>query len=162
MSSIVQKPDLRIVQTLTGLAAHHGKTYCIPSQKTILHLVRTHTGRVMSPRTLNRHLAALERDGWIQRLRRHKRGRTGALELHSTLYHLKRRALAWLAGTAKAAAQILRNWAHVVDSYAVPLTAENVNPSSQSLSGGVKTTPPPEFQRLKEALRAANPKAKPL
>lgn len=162
MSSIVQKPDLRIVQTLTGLAAHHGKTYCLPSQKTILRLVKNRTARTMSPRTLNRHLAALERDGWIQRVRRHKRGRTGALELHSTLYHLKRRALAWLAGTARAAAQILRNWAQAVDPSAVPLLAQSENPFVETSSSGGKKPPPEDFKRLKEALRAANPRAKPL
>lgn len=162
MPRIVQKPDLRLVQTLTGLAAHHGKTYCIPSQKTILHLVRVRTARVMSLSTLNRHLAALERDGWIQRVRRHKRGRTGALELHSTLYHLKRRALAWLAGTAKAAGQILRNWLQPVDSSAVSLLTQYESSHLKSSSGGVKTTPPPEFKELVERLRRANPKAKPL
>lgn len=162
MTSLVQKPDLRIVQTLTGLAGHHGKDYVIPSQRTILRLVKMHTGRSMSLRTLNRHLGALERDGWIQRLRRHKRGRTGALELHSTLYHLKRRALAWLAGTAVAAAKILRNFAQVVENYAVPLTAQNTNPMFESSSSGGRKPPPPEWKGVVEALRAAKRRTKPL
>lgn len=162
MASLLQKPDLRVIQTLTGLAAYHGKTYVMPSQRTIVRLLRQRTGRRMSPRTLNRHLTALERDGWIERVRRHKRGRTGALELHSTLYHLKRRALAWLAGSAVAAAKILRNFAHLVDSSAVSLLAQNNNPLLKSSSPAAFKPPPPEWQSTVERLRRANRRAKPL
>ena len=162
MTSLVQKPDLRIVQTLTGLAGHYGKEYVVPSQRTIVRLVKIHTGRSMSLRTLNRHLGALERDGWIQRLRRHKRGRTGKLELHSTLYRLRRRALAWLHGSAVAAAKILRNFAQAVDSYAVTITAQNTNTLFDSSSSGGRKPPPPEWNALTRALRARHSKAKPL
>lgn len=162
MSSLVQNPDLRLVQTLTGLAAHHGKTYCIPNQQTILHLMKQHTGRHMATRTLNRHLGALERDGWLERVRRHKRGRTGALELHSTLYRLKRRCLAWVAKTAVTAAKLLRRFAQVLDLSAVPLLAQSENPYVETSTPAAKNQPPPEFKSLVERLRRANPKAKPL
>lgn len=162
MTSLVQKPDLRIVQVLTGLAGHYGKSYCIPAQKTILHLVRTHTGRAMSPRTLNRHLGALERDGWIKRIRRHTKDKTGMLVLHSTLYHILRRSAAWLNSVARAAASFFRTRAYPLASSAVSKTAQYENPITTSSSSGVAKPPPPEWKDVVERLRRANPKAKPL
>ena len=101
----VNHPDLRILGVLAGLCGYHRKAYCYPSQETIVRLTQTHSGRAISRRSLNRHLGALELAGWIRRMRRHKRGRSGMLELHSTLYQLTRQALRWLNG----AASFLRN-----------------------------------------------------
>ena len=44
-------------------------------------------------RTLNYHLDALERQGFIRRIRRHRRTPTG-IEMHSTLYVLLPKAFA--------------------------------------------------------------------
>lgn len=88
----VLNPDLRILRALVGLADHYSRDWCKPKQVKILDLARRFTGRIMSRRNLCRHLGALERDGWIERIRRHRRAPDGSLELHSTCYRIKRRA----------------------------------------------------------------------
>lgn len=87
---------MRLLAILTGLCAHVGKLYCFPSQEKILELLRKRYSVDMSRRSLNRHLGALARDFYIQRVRRHcqTRGATGRrLVLHSTLYKLTGRAM---------------------------------------------------------------------
>ncbi len=98
MSDYVATPDIRLVVLLAGLAGRYGKLWCYPSQQTILSILSRHYSFQMSRRTLNRHLGALESQGWIRRIRRHRRGPRGSLELHSTLYVLRRRALRLLSG----------------------------------------------------------------
>src|SRR5712692_10195468 len=93
----VRHPDIRLVALLAGHAASFKKIYSYPSQETICKLFQRHAGRNMSRRTLNRHLGALETQHWIKRVRRHRRSRSGQLELHSTLYTLARQAIRWLA-----------------------------------------------------------------
>lgn len=93
MSDYVAAPDFRLVNLLFGLAAHHGKLWCYPSQDKLCQLLARFHGRRMSRRSVNRHLGALVRDGWLQRLRRHKRGEDGGFEMHSTLYTFTRRAV---------------------------------------------------------------------
>lgn len=88
----VLNPDLRILRALVGLADHYARDYCKPRQIKILELAKRFTGRIMSRRNLCRHLGALERDGWIERIRRHRRAKDGSLELHSTCYRIKRRS----------------------------------------------------------------------
>lgn len=85
-SDAVKNPDSRIVEVLAGLAAHTYKSWCFPSQEKIVELLKRFTGRVMSRRTLNRHLAGLERDGQIRRKRRHIRDKRLGMVLRSTLY----------------------------------------------------------------------------
>lgn len=93
MTDYALHPDFRLVNLLFGLAARYGKLWCYPCQDKLCDLLTRFHGRAMSRRTLNRHLGGLVRDGWLKRVRRHRRGDTGALELHSTLYVLSRRAL---------------------------------------------------------------------
>jgi len=162
MQTLPQNPDQRVLTYLTGLAGHHGRNYCWPSQNTIRRGLAARTGRSMSPRTLNRHLAALTRDGWVKRIRRHRRGKTGTLELHSTLYTFTRRTLAWLAAAARTAGRFLGQRAQVLDSFAVPSLAQYENPNTQSLSLGGQNRPPPGWKDVVERLRRTNKKAKPL
>ena len=103
----VRHPDIRIMETLAGLAGHHERTWCYPSQEKILELLRKFTGRALSRRHLNRHLRALERDGLIRRVRRHIRDKTRGLLLRSTVYVLAGR---WLARTRQLVAAAAR-WA---------------------------------------------------
>ena len=93
MPYYVVAPDFRLVNLLFGLATYHGKLWCYPSQDKLCDLLVRFHGRKMSRRTVNRHLGGLVRDGWLKRLRRHRRGATGELELHSTLYSFTRRAI---------------------------------------------------------------------
>lgn len=86
--SLVQRADLRVLNVLAGMSTHFGKLWCFPNQRTLLEQLRLKHGRTMCRRTLNNHLGALERDGYIKRHRRHKKGEDGQLELHSTVYTL--------------------------------------------------------------------------
>lgn len=88
--------NLALITLIRGNSLHYGKNYCYPSQKRLTELYHDFTGQIMSRRSLNRHLKALETTGWLTRQRRHKRNALGQLELHSTLYRLTRRAYRWL------------------------------------------------------------------
>lgn len=101
----VQNADSRILETLAGLAGHHGRTWCYPSQEKLLELLKRFTGRTMSRRHLCRHLKALERDGYLRRIRRHKRARNGSLWLRSTCYVLGGR---WLCRAARLVKAVLK------------------------------------------------------
>lgn len=162
MPTLPRNPDVRIIEVLAGLACRYNKSYSFPSQDKILELLRRHTGRLMSRRTLNRHLAALERDGWIRRLRRHRRGQSGRLELHSTLYHMLRRTAAWIHKLGRAAATWMKTQAFPLPPFAVTSTAQNTTPLGEISSSGGQKPPPEEFKTMLEALRAATRKAKPL
>ena len=98
MSDYVAAPDFRLVHLLFGLASSHGKLWCYPSQDKLCQLVGRFHGRRMSRRTANRHLGGLVRDGWLKRLRRHRREPGRGMVLHSTLYTFTRRTLRAFAG----------------------------------------------------------------
>ncbi len=93
MTAYVIVPDFRLVNLLFGLATHHGKLWCYPSQRKLCALLAQFHGRRMSRRTVNRHLGGLVRDGWLKRKRRHCKGAGGQMEMHSTLYSFTRRAV---------------------------------------------------------------------
>ena len=107
-SNTVRNPDIRIMETLAGLAGKFERTWCYPSQEKILELLKRFTGRRLSRRHLNRHLHALVRDGMLRRIRRHVRERSGALRLRSTVYVLAGR---WLARVRQMVNAAVR-WAH--------------------------------------------------
>ena len=107
-TNTVRHPDIRIMETLAGLAGHYARDWCYPSQEKILELLKRFTGRRLSRRHLNRHLRALVRDGLLRRIRRHVRARSGALRLRSTVYVLAGRWLARVRQLVNAAAR----WAH--------------------------------------------------
>jgi DNA-binding HxlR family transcriptional regulator len=90
----VINPDTRICEVLAGLAAHTYKAWCFPTQDKICELLKRFTGRTMSRRTLNRHLAALERDGQLRRQPRHYRDKHKGMVLRSTLYVIAGRFMA--------------------------------------------------------------------
>lgn len=107
MCDYVATPDFRLVVVLWGLATTHSKLYAYPAQQTLLDLVRRFHGRQLSRRSANRHLGALQRDGWIQRIRRHRYRPGIGLEMHSTLYKFTRRAVRYFAGVAGRTARVL-------------------------------------------------------
>lgn len=98
---MTQKPQFIIVALLVNMAKHFKKGYAFPSQKRILELLQTRYSITMSRATLNRHLKALEKLGWFERIRRHTRARDGSLEMHSTLYRLSREAFRLFVGNSK-------------------------------------------------------------
>lgn len=137
MSAItyVQKPELALVSILGGLSERHGKTYCYPSQEWLCeHLARFAAHR-MSRRTLNRHLHALEKFGWIKRLRRHRRRAGRGFEFRSTLYILTRRSFRWLSMFAKVAARAVK-WGRVT------IPAQNIPPRDSYTRGACTAAPP--------------------
>lgn len=99
------RPNMVFVTILGGLADKKKKGYCYPSQEWLCDYYEGVTGLPISRRTLNRHLAGLERDQLIKRLRRHRRSPDAArgFEMRSTLYTLTRRAMRWLASLGGAA-----------------------------------------------------------
>jgi DNA-binding HxlR family transcriptional regulator len=84
----VKNPDMGICHVIAGLAGDCRKTYCFPTQKKICELMVRFGYRDMSRRTLNRNLAALEQDGYVQRVRRHEHVKGVGIVFHSTLYRL--------------------------------------------------------------------------
>jgi hypothetical protein len=104
-ANTVKNPDLRILEVLAGNAAHWNKTYSWPSQEKILDLLRRFTGRIMSRRTLNRHLNALQSMCYLRRIRRHRRNHAGQIEMHSTLYTVTAR---WLGRITRLAHRAVR------------------------------------------------------
>lgn len=110
-ANTVLNPDSRILETLAGLAGHHFRTWCYPTQAKILELMKRFTGRTMSARTLNRHLRALERDGHIRRIRRHVHDKRKGFLLRSTCYVIAGRFLSRVGRIIRAAAR----WAKTPD-----------------------------------------------
>lgn len=98
---------LLVLHVLTETASYHNKTYCFPNQKTIIRSLARRFGRQMSRRTLCRWTGYLEANGYLRRLKRHCRGKTGQLELHSTLYTFPRRAINLLRSLTRKVSQLV-------------------------------------------------------
>lgn len=148
-ANAVAKPDLRVLDVLWQLAAHHGRQWCYPSQDTITALLRRFHARRMSRRTLNRHLRALVAGGYVERIRRHIRKSNGELLLRSTVYTLLPRARRAIVRTARAVAQLARGGAKWLTYHAVteaaqhgrPLSSPSSPPGASPPSGGAETPP---------------------
>lgn len=120
----VRNPDLRVMETLMGLASYHRKTYCFPTQAKLCELVKRITGRTMSRRTLNRHLAGLERQGFVRRTRRHQAHRTHGFVMRSTLYRIGARYLARVRNIVAGVAKFSRAANDLIASSRVPQAAQ--------------------------------------
>jgi hypothetical protein len=83
---VMTKRQEKIVFCLLSVARRHRKKYCYPSQFKIVELTKLYGGVQFSRRTLNRDLRFLEDNGFIERVRRIKRGPDGSLVMRSTLY----------------------------------------------------------------------------
>jgi len=84
--------DQKILEAFFYLCQKAKKNYCWPSQMALLRILDTVHGIQISRRTLNYHLKSLESNGFIRRIRRIKRGKSGQIEFHSTLYQLLNKA----------------------------------------------------------------------
>ncbi len=140
----VINPDTRICEVLAGLAAHTFKTWCFPTQEKICELVYRFTGRKMSRRTLNRHLAGLERDGQLKRVQRHHHDKHRGMVLRSTLYVIGGRFMARIGRIVTAS----RRWAEARKNFRaadplssrsgvrVPSLAQHKNPPYKGYTSG--------------------------
>ena len=78
--------NIALAQELAGHAASFGLTWCYPSHDTLRAKLAKHHSQHISPRTITRHLAALEAAGWIRRQCRHQPAADGHWTFRSTLY----------------------------------------------------------------------------
>ena len=107
-----------ILGTLVGVSKTYKKKYCYPSQAKIIDLLKKYHGFDISRRTLNRDLLELQKEGFITRMRRLRRSRSGALLFSSTLYKFTHKAFKYLYGLGK--------WVQgVFSSFRVPKVAHN-------------------------------------
>lgn len=92
--------DYRIISLLCGLGGYYKRRYVYPSQEWLLANLTKYYGRSMSRSTLCRHMAALERDGYLKRTKRHTYSPTLGILFRSTLYQITRKALRFAAAMA--------------------------------------------------------------
>ncbi len=130
-----------IVQALAWLKSRNKKHYCYPSQDKIIKILSISYSITRCRRTLNYHLAYLEQQGYIVRVRRTHAGLDGQPAFASTLYMLRKRALALLGLMIDRLARAgLASWARVKK---LVNDDETVNFARvQSLLGGIKSMPP--------------------
>lgn len=161
MTNLTANPRIELVTLLAGLAGLHKKRYCWPSQDKICKLYEKRTGRRMARSTLNEQLGGLVRDGWITRTRRHRRGENGEMEMHSTLYSFRRRAIRYLGGLGAALAIWCTGFASFAADLPCPDSQTISVPSVQNHSRGGASHPPDGpnkvaleyLQRARELLR---------
>ena len=77
-----------ILSIINGLNGMFDKLYCFPSQIKIIDLLEKRYSVKRSRRTLNRHLKEMERIGFIERTRRHRRDKVKGMIFKSTLYKI--------------------------------------------------------------------------
>lgn len=90
--------DQSIILILNYIQGMKGKKYSIPSQLKILELLRCHYRIVICLRTLNYHLAKLEKLKYIYRKRRNPLTVLGKRIYQSTMYSLAASAYRYLSG----------------------------------------------------------------
>jgi len=143
MTDYVKTPDLRILGVLAGFCGFHGKLWCFPAQRTILATLARRYARTLTRRSLNRHLGALEIQHYIERRRRHRHGPAGRIDMHSTIYVLKARAVQALKDFGSfmltvAAHPWARRWLA-----AVPNQAQCAAPLGHFTTSGARQGAPP-------------------
>lgn len=133
--------DYRIMSLLCGLAGHHKKRYVYPSQEWLLGKLEQFYGRDMSRSTLCRHMAALERDGYLKRTRRISRHPTKGMLFRSTLYQITRKTIRF----ATYMTGIVRFFGpkHPGKETPMPCVSHDTlsNPLSKDCRGGFDTAP---------------------
>lgn len=80
------------INVIGYLSKTSGKNYCYPSQKKILILLERFYNVCIKRRQLNYILAHLEKEEFISRKRRLKKGKDGKIIFNTTLYWLKEKA----------------------------------------------------------------------
>lgn len=81
--------DTAILATLQGFSLHWKKKYCYPNQKTLLKTLKNNWRMSICRRTLNYHLAWLEKNKYIKRYKAHYRDKlTGKFVFRSTRFYV--------------------------------------------------------------------------
>lgn len=134
----------KIIEIVALLMERTGKSYCFPSQETLLTMLREYYGIKISRRMLNYHLRDLEDRNLIRRQRRIIRLPNGSLDFKSSLYFFQAAGYRLLNRIKKYAETITRlfisnsaNRKHRKYTF--------VKPSPASLPGGLfndRTVPP--------------------
>jgi len=106
-----------ILETLVGMANKYAKSYVYPTHKTLLDRLERYHQVKISKRTLTYHLRRLELEGFIQRIRRIRRGKDGRLEGRSTLYKLGKGAKRWARWICKMARDSVKVWPEIWREY---------------------------------------------
>lgn len=120
----VRNPDMRLLNVIHELAAHHAQTWCKPSGDKLRELLQRFHGVIMSPHTLWRHIGALVRDGYLIRTCRHKKLPSGSWELHSNLYRLGSRGFDYIGATFRAMKRVIHRARAKIKGFAMPETAQ--------------------------------------
>jgi len=123
---MVESREWGVLDTLVGIGRKHGKGYCYPSQKTILELMERFHNVRFCRRTLNRDLGDLERQGYITRLRRHRRGTDGKIRFASTLYRFTAKLFNYLMLKGKGIKKVF-------DIFRVPKLAQHPRATAKHL-----------------------------
>lgn len=127
----VRRPERAILAVINRLQGFHRKRYAFPAQRTILeYLWRWHRVK-MSPRTLCRHLNALQQEIQVSRTRRLEYHRRKGTRFRSTLYHLQAR---YFARVKTEAIFALRSLAASSASGRVPYPANHLRSFIENLS----------------------------
>jgi len=143
MNDYVINPDFRVLTILAGLAGHQGRTWCNPYQKTLLRLIGQFTQRLMSRRTLLRHLGALVRDNWIERINRHQRLPSGELDLRASAYVITLKAQKWLGAMRRSVGRMFTAPPNTLTLLAVPDWAHSLD-TDVSIYIHTAAIPPPK------------------
>ena len=122
--NITYKADTRILLVLMGIAAKYKRQWCYPNQQTILTQLQRWHRTTISRRTLCRHMLGLEARGYLRRIRRHSKDRTGALILKSTVYTIQGAAWALLGSTRAMLRHLSTGIVDNFNPHAVPKTAQ--------------------------------------
>jgi DNA-binding IclR family transcriptional regulator len=120
----VRNADVRIVTLLMQLAGYYNKHYCHPSQAKLCELLERFTGRCISRRQLNRHLNALQDQGYVHRQRRHRYDKHRGMVLCSTLYRIGARYLQQLRNAHRGLARFRDSLEKTAASIRVPRAAQ--------------------------------------
>ena len=121
---MIESREWGVLDTLVGIGRKHGKGYCYPSQKTILDLMEKFHNIRFCRRTLNRDLRNLERQGYITRIRRHRRGTDGKIRFASTLYKFTAKLYNFLISKGKGIQKVF-------DIFRVPKLAQHLSATAK-------------------------------
>lgn len=138
----VQKPDMRVLDVLSGLCGLNGKGWVKVRYTKILELLWKFHRRRMSARSLARHLGAFEDQGYIVRQRLHETGWNGELVLRPTLYTFARRAWQRLRNLTRIVHHLSTNTAKLLSGIAVPVLAETLTASGHIYDRQRRKAPP--------------------
>lgn len=141
----VQNPRHAILITIAAQAAHRGQTWGTASAATYRDLLfRFHRIKI-SARTWSRHYHSLIRDGWIKCKHRHRKDRSGKLELHSNVTVIMDKTRNLLKSLTKAVALAASHTGKAPDYPAMPEVALRGRPTSSN--SRTYAAPPPQIDQ---------------